>query len=101
MRTQNIPFSIKKKEYHPRLSKICSYRIFFSKGLKNEFETAVVNEPSVFEPSKSYCIYHDHLVIRYSFPSKFKTNLNSSTKQSQKSRFFGLFWKRKKKLKAE
>ena len=26
-----------------------------SKGLKNEFETAVVNEPSVFEPLKFYC----------------------------------------------
>ena len=25
-------------------------------GLKNEFETAVVNEPSVFEPLKFYCI---------------------------------------------
>ena len=30
---------------------------FFSKGLKNEFETAVVNEPSVFGPLKSYCIW--------------------------------------------
>ena len=30
--------------------------VFFSKGLKNEFETAVVNEPSVFEPLKFYCI---------------------------------------------
>ena len=29
--------------------------VFFSKGLKNEFETAVVNEPSVFEPLKFYC----------------------------------------------
>ena len=29
---------------------------FFPKGLKNEFETAVVNEPSVFEPLKFYCI---------------------------------------------
>ena len=29
---------------------------FFSKGFKNEFETAVVNEPSVFEPLKFYCI---------------------------------------------
>ena len=29
---------------------------FFSKGLKSEFETAVVNEPSVFEPLKFYCI---------------------------------------------
>ena len=25
---------------------------FFSKGLRNEFETAMVNEPSVFEPLK-------------------------------------------------
>ena len=31
----------------------------FSKGLKNEFETAVVNEPSVFEPLKFYCIFFD------------------------------------------
>ena len=27
----------------------------FSKGLKKEFETAAVNEPSVFEPMKFYC----------------------------------------------
>ena len=26
-----------------------------SLGLKNEFETAVVNEPSVFEPLQFYC----------------------------------------------
>ena len=31
--------------------------IIFSKGLKNEFETAVVNEPSGFEPLKFYCTY--------------------------------------------
>ena len=31
---------------------------FFSKGLKNEFETAMVNEPSVFEPLKVYCALH-------------------------------------------
>ena len=30
---------------------------FFSKGLKNEFETAVVNEPSMFEPLKFYCTF--------------------------------------------
>ena len=30
---------------------------FFSKGLMNEFETALVNEPSVFEPLKFYCIH--------------------------------------------
>ena len=44
-----------KKEKHPLLFQICSYGIF-SKGLKNDFETAVVNEPSVFEPLKFYCI---------------------------------------------
>ena len=32
---------------------------FFSKGLKNKFETAVVNEPSVFELLKFYCIYFE------------------------------------------
>ena len=31
---------------------------FFSKGLKNEFEIAVLNEPSVFEPLKFCCIYN-------------------------------------------
>ena len=45
------------KEKHPELFQICSYGIF-SKGLKNEFERAVVNEPSVFEPLKFYCRYH-------------------------------------------
>ena len=43
-----------KKENHPKLSKICNYGIC-SKGLKKEFERAVVNEPSVFEPLKFYC----------------------------------------------
>ena len=52
MSTHNIPFSI---ENHPKLSYICSYGIF-SKGLKNKFETAVVNMPSVFKPLKVYCI---------------------------------------------
>ena len=54
MSTQNIPFSIQKKENHPKLSQICSYGIF-SKGLKNEFKTAMVNESSVFEPLKFNC----------------------------------------------
>ena len=41
---------------------------FFSKGLKNEFETAVVNEPSVFEPLKFYCICcYLHVVSAYAF----------------------------------
>ena len=53
--THNIPFSIKKKkENPPRWFQICSHRMF-SKGLKNEFETVVVNRSSVFEPLKDYC----------------------------------------------
>ena len=43
-----------KNDNHPKLCKICNYGIC-SKGPKNEFETAVVNEPSVFEPLKFYC----------------------------------------------
>ena len=39
---------------------------FCSKGLKNEFETVMVNEPSVFEPLKVYCIVNredsDHIM---------------------------------------
>ena len=54
MSTHNIPFpNIKRKS-----SYITPYLQLwdFSKALKNEFETAIVNEPSVFEPLKLYCI---------------------------------------------
>ena len=51
MSTHNIPFPNMKKGNHPKLSQICSYEIC-SKGPKNEFETVVVNGPSVFEPLK-------------------------------------------------
>ena len=44
-----------KKGNHPKLFQICSYGIS-SKGPKNEFETAVIYEPSVFEPLQFYCI---------------------------------------------
>ena len=47
---------------YPKYNNVCSYGIF-SKGLKNEFETAVVNEPSVFEPLKFYCISFFSLTI--------------------------------------
>ena len=65
MSTHNIPFSIYEK--HPKLSQICSYGLF-SKGLKNEFETAVVNEPSVFEPLKFYCISTRPVSVQESSP---------------------------------
>ena len=48
MNTPYTIFIINTKN-HPKLPKICSYGIL-SKGLQNEFETAVVNESSVFEP---------------------------------------------------
>ena len=44
-----------KTEHHPKLIQTAAIR-FFSKGLKKEFETAMINEPSVFEPSKFYCM---------------------------------------------
>ena len=40
----------------------------FLKGLKNEFETAVVNEPSVFEPLKFYCTHNNSLLRSFLFP---------------------------------
>ena len=62
-----------KKENHPKLSQICSYG-FFSQGIqKNEFESVVVNEPSVFEPLKvsvfsnlytPYSFHHKLLIFR-------------------------------------
>ena len=55
--TQYTIFNIKKKKIHyiNQTLQPCD----FSKGLKNGFETAVVNEPSVFEPLKFYCIIYD------------------------------------------
>ena len=40
------------KENHPKLSQMCNYDICF-KGPKNEFETSVISEPSVFGPLSS------------------------------------------------
>ena len=52
MSTDNIPFLYEKKNTlnYPKSMGV------FSKGLKNEFETAMVNEPSVFGPLKFYII---------------------------------------------
>ena len=57
MSAHNIPFSVLKKKIKLNYSKSAAMGLF-SYGLKNEFETAVVNEPSVFEPLKFYCIFH-------------------------------------------
>ena len=44
-----------KKTITPEYSKFAAMGFFSWYRLKNEFETAVVNEPSVFEPLKFYC----------------------------------------------
>ena len=36
---------------------------FFPEGLKNQFETAVVNEPSVFEPLKFFCTMRSKPIV--------------------------------------
>ena len=54
MSTRNIPFPNMKKiilNYPKSAAGICFKRP------KNEFGTAVVNEPSVFEPFKFHCIF--------------------------------------------
>ena len=59
MSTHNIPFSILKRK-SPSIIPNLQLSDFFSKGLKNEFETAVVYEPSVFEPLNFCCICYDY-----------------------------------------
>ena len=58
--TQRTIFNIKKKIIliYPKYAAMG----FCSKGLKNEFETAMVNEPSVFEPLKFYCMFEKGVV---------------------------------------
>ena len=53
MSTHNIPFSIYKKKKITLNYPISAGMGFFSKGLNNMFEIAIVNEPSVFEPLSS------------------------------------------------
>ena len=55
--TQRAIIKLKKKitPNYPKYNNVCSYGIF-PMGLKNEFEKTVINEPSVFEPLKFYCI---------------------------------------------
>ena len=53
MSTHNIPFFNMKKK-NTRNYPESAAKGFFPRD-KNEFERAVVNEPSVFEPPKFYC----------------------------------------------
>ena len=46
--------------------------MILSKGLENEFETTVVNESSVFEPLKLYCMFQSkHLINKRATISSF------------------------------
>ena len=56
MSTHNIPFLIRKRKNNINYPKSAAMGVV-SRGLKNEFETTKVNEPSVLEPLKFYCIY--------------------------------------------
>ena len=55
--TQYTIFNIKKKITAIYSKSKSSAKGFFSMGPNNKFETAVLNEPSVFQPLKFYCIY--------------------------------------------
>ena len=54
--TQYTKFNIKKRKNTVNYPKSAAMG-FFHGTQKNGFEIAVVNEPSVFEPMKFYCIY--------------------------------------------
>ena len=79
------------KENHQKLSQIQNSAAM-SWGLKNEFEIAVVNEPSVFEPLKFYGTYlfaftrHDVFMVPVSSSEMFghtglKEHCNTALKQ--------------------
>ena len=53
MSAHNIQISVLKKKITLNYPKSAAMGLFCY-GLKNEFETTVVNEPSVFEPLKFY-----------------------------------------------
>ena len=74
MSTYNIPFSIYKKKITLNYPK-SAVMGFCTKGLKNEFETAVVNEPSVFEPLKFYCTSNSSIKVMDLLPEDNSTVL--------------------------
>ena len=56
--TQHAIINIKKeiRRNNPKYNNVCRYGIF-CQGVRNEFETALVNKPSVCKPLKIYGIY--------------------------------------------
>ena len=75
MSTHNIYHDQYKKKITrniPKYNNVCSYDNF-CQGLNNEFEIAQVNEPSVFEPLKFYCIIQTRKNCRRSYEDKVPT----------------------------
>ena len=66
MSTHNIPFFKIEKKITLNYSKSATMGIC-SRGLKNEFKTAMVNEPSVFEPLKFYCSKYISMTSNFCF----------------------------------
>ena len=62
MSTHKIPFLNIKKKIILNHSKSAAMG-FIPRGPNNELETALVNEPSVFEPLKLYCSLYIFFVI--------------------------------------
>ena len=55
-----------------------------SYGLKDEFKTAVLNEPSVFEPLKFYCIAGVQGAICGDLPENFSRGAGHNTRIAEK-----------------
>ena len=70
MNTHNISFSIYIKKIPYIFSNLWD---FFPRDLNNDFKTAVVNEPSAFEPLKIYCMKFQNAKL-----SNYDTQLRSS-----------------------
>ena len=64
MSTHNIPFPNMKKKIIINYPNMQLWD-FPPRDPKNEFETAIVNEPSVFEPLKFYCIQVSDILVIY------------------------------------
>ena len=82
MSTHNIQFHDKTRK---QSLNICFLELWKAMGLKNEFELAKVNEPSVFESSRFYRIWsqcHDLQCSRYE-RIKINTLCNFSTNIKQ------------------
>ena len=65
MSTHNIPFlNIRKKIILNYPTSASMEFVPRDPRPKNKFETAMVNEPSVFEPLKSYCNYKNSYCVK-------------------------------------